>query len=193
MQPYIVLSIVIVVALWMYLSKKKSSSEESVPDTPPRQPRQQKGNQFEGLRNRALSVTAEQLQLGPQTGLFGMVMDWDIGEGDIATLVTFTTGDASMYLSSGGGVIGGGQHKKVRDEVEEYIALAQEYLPKAIKTESTPLPDKDCINFYFRTIEGTFHSSVTMREIDSRTSDWMKLFESANDVISELRKTTEQQ
>jgi hypothetical protein len=41
-----------------------------------------------------------------------VVMDWNIGSG-VATLVAFRDGTTSIYLSSGGGVIGAGAHESV--------------------------------------------------------------------------------
>jgi hypothetical protein len=67
-----------------------------------------KDNLFEVLRKQAFDITPLQLELTLNgTEIYGVIMDWDLGNG-IMTLVTYKTGDASMYLSSGGGVIGGG-------------------------------------------------------------------------------------
>ena len=88
----------------------------------------------------ALSATPEQLGLptSDETKVFGIVMDWDSGDG-IATVAAFETGDASMYLSSGGGVNGGGQHDIVRQAEFPYVQLGQEYLSEALRTEYIPL------------------------------------------------------
>lgn len=150
-------------------------------------------NRFMDLRNMALNVTPEQLQLSlpaDQTKVFGVVMDWDLGDGTM-TLITYQTGDASMYLSSGGGVIGGGQHENVNKASKEFVSMAQNYLDKSSKADTTTLPDKDCFKFYFLTNKGKFVAQESIDNVENKTSKWLNLFENANDVITEMRLTTE--
>ncbi|MES1220792.1 MAG: hypothetical protein ABUT20_35150 [Bacteroidota bacterium] len=150
-------------------------------------------NRFLDLRNMALNVTSEQLQLSlppDQTKVFGVVMDWDLGDGTM-TLITYQTGDASMYLSSGGGVIGGGQHENVSKAAKEFVSMAQNYLDKSSKADTTTLPDKDFFKFYFLTNKGKFVAQENIDNIKNKTSIWLNLFTNANNVITELRLTTE--
>jgi len=150
-------------------------------------------NHYQDLRNMALSVTPEQLQLSlpsNQTRVFGVVMDWGVGEA-VATFVSFETGDASMYLSSSGGMIGGSGHENVVNVAKAFVIKAQTYLDKASKIDTTPLPDKDCIRFYFLTNKGKFTAQEQLQNFDNKTSLWFPLFEEGNKVITELRLTEE--
>ena len=150
-------------------------------------------NRFQDLRNMALAVTPEQLQITlptDQTKIYGVVMDWDLGDGT-ATFISFSTGDASMYLSSGGGLIGGGQHENVSTAAKEFIDKAQQYLVKTTKIDSTPLPDKNCVRFYFMTNKGKFTAQENLENFDNKSSLWLPLFVEGNKVISELRLTQE--
>ena len=117
-------------------------------------------------------------------------MDWEMG-GATASTVTYQTGDASLYLSSGGGVIGGGQHKNVNSAVKSFVNLAQSYLDKTIKTELTPLPNTDEMKFYLLTNKGIFVGQEHMKNFENNSSPWLKLFEEGNRVLTELRKTSE--
>src|SRR5688572_27690534 len=99
-------------------------------------------NTFNDLRTMAFTVTAEQLQLSlppDKTIVYGIIMDWGI-DSATATIVSYLTGDASMYLSSGGAIIGGGQHQNVNSAAKQFVALSQSYLDKATKTGSDALP-----------------------------------------------------
>ncbi len=150
-------------------------------------------NSFLDLRNMALNVTPEQLQLSlpaDQTKVFGVVMDWDLGDGTM-TLITYQTGDASMYLSSDGGVIGGGQHENVSTASKEFVSMAQNYLDKSSKVDTTTLPDKDSFKFYFLTNKGKYVVQENIDNIENKTSKLLSLFENANNVITELRLITE--
>ena len=144
---------------------------------------------YNGLRDMALNTTAAQLELNiaaDQVLVYGVVMDWDLGEG-IATLVSFSTGDASMYLSSGGGVIGGGPHENVSRAAKELVHKGQQYLSKMDPTTTTPQPDKSCVRFYLLTNKGKFYAQEKFANIENKTSAWLPLFEECNKVITELR------
>lgn len=150
-------------------------------------------NAFEGLRNMAFSATPEQLGLSlptDKTVVYGVIMDWEMG-GATATIVSYQTGDASLYLSSGGGVIGGGQHQNVNSAAKQFVSLAQTFLDKTIKTETTPLPSNDEVKFYLLTNKGVFVGQETMKNFENNSSSWLRLFEEGNNVLTELRKTSE--
>lgn len=62
-----------------------------------------------GLRDMALSTPAAKLGFKPTANfprVFGVVMDWAVGD-ETVSIVGFADGTASLYASSGGGVIGG--------------------------------------------------------------------------------------
>jgi len=150
-------------------------------------------NAFEGLRNMAFSTTPEQIGLTlstENTVVYGIIMDWEVS-GATATTVAYQTGDASLYLSSGGGVIGGGQHQSVNSAAKQFVSLAQTFIVKATKTATTPLPSNDEIKFYLLTNEGIFVGQEQMKNFQNHSSDWLKLFEAGNKVLTELRKTSE--
>lgn len=150
-------------------------------------------NAFEGLRDMAFSATPEQLGLSLPTNktvVYGVIMDWEMG-GATATTVSYQTGDASLYLSSGGGIIGGGQHQSVNSAAKQFVNLAQTFLDKTVKTETTPLPSTDDVRFYLLTNNGTFVGQETIKNFENNSSSWQKLFEEGNNVLTELRKTSE--
>jgi hypothetical protein len=95
-----------------------------------------------------------------------------------------------MYLSSGGGVIGGGSHKNVNRAAKTFVNTAQSYLDKAVETETTEVPEKDFIYFYLLTNKGIFKGQDEMKNFENNTSKWTALFEAGNQVITELRLTS---
>ncbi|MEJ1938304.1 hypothetical protein WDZ92_49550, partial [Nostoc sp. NIES-2111] len=141
----------------------------------------------------ALGVTPEQLKLSLPadiTTVYGVIMDWEMG-GAIATIIAYETGDASLYLSSGGGIIGGGQHEFVNKAAKKLITIAQTHLDKALKTEDIDLPASNHVRFYFLTNKGKFIGEDDMKNFENNTSYWQTLFEQANNILTELRMTTE--
>ncbi len=70
-----------------------------------------------GLREMALSMRPAELRLPRDwdpNAPYGIVMDMSIDE-VVVTVISFASGDASLYFSTGGGVLGGGGHSPVRD------------------------------------------------------------------------------
>ena len=194
MTTYIIIGVALIIASGIFIaSKPKKQSVDNQANKQTENISEQQENPFNDLRQMALSATPEQLGLPTydENKVFGIVMDWDLGDG-IATVAAYETGDASMYLSSGGGVIGGGQHDNVRQAVFPYVQLGQEFLSESKRTESTPLPGKDCVRFYLLTNKGTYYAQEKMKNIENESSDWLRLFEEANKVLTELRLTTEE-
>jgi hypothetical protein len=166
-----------------------SGQDTAKPKTQPAK----KESPYEGLRNMAFAVTPDQLGLSlpfEKTVVYGAIMDWGI-DSATATIVSYQTGDASLYLSSGGGVIGGGQHKNVNRAAKKFVLTAQNLLNQTTKAETTPLPEKDMVLFYLLTNKGIYVGQERMKNIDNNSSPWMKLFEEGNNVLAELRKTSE--
>jgi hypothetical protein len=193
-MTYFIVSIIIIVGLIFYFvknSNKTPPSENITSNKPLQNDNSPKDNPYEGLRNMALNVTPEQLQLAipnDQTKAYGVVMDLDLGKG-IGTFISFETGDASMYLSSGGGMIGGQKHPNVQATAKAFVSIAQTYLDKMLKVDSTPLPDKNCVRFYLLTNKGKFSGQEKLENIDNNSSPWIPLFVAGNKVANELSKT----
>ena len=196
---YVVTGLLAISGLVFYLTSCNSKSkaggqvEQQLQDTTKRQKVDPNNNPYTDMRNMALGVTTDQLGVqlpADQTKIYGVVMDWDVGEGT-ATLVSFTTGDASLYLSSGGGFIGGGGHDNVIKATTNFIKKSERYLDRASLTEATPLPDKNGLTFYFLTNKGKFKATEQMENIESEKSQWLDLFTEANNLITEIRIVSE--
>ena len=190
-MPYIIIGLVIVVGavLLLYGCKKQSIQAENSAESD-----KSVDNPYEGLRNMAISTTPKDLQLDlptDSTVVFGTLMEIGMDEA-VVTMVTYLTGDASIYFSTGGGVIGGGHHQSVNDAAVQFMQISQTYLDKTKKTQSTPLPETDNVIFYFLTNKGIFVGKDQMKNIMNNSSVWSDLFAEGNVVMNELRLLTEQ-
>jgi hypothetical protein len=196
-MTYIIIAIILAGGLIYYLSSLRlnNNSKRSIEgnDTSRKKVYRTKENSYEDLRNLAFGVTPEHLGKQLPEGIitvYGVILDWELG-GGIVTLVSYHTGDASMYLSSGGGIIGGGQHENVSQAAKQFVALAQSYLDKTKKTETTSLPPINGVKFYLLTNKGVYSGEEHMQNFEDSSSGWLKLFEEGNKVISELRLTSD--
>ncbi|MFT5780615.1 MAG: hypothetical protein ACI837_003578 [Crocinitomicaceae bacterium] len=180
---------VFLVYLFTKKSTKKKSHEKEIEDNPENLEGKTPENPYEGLRNMAFSVDYEQLGIKIPDGqktVYGVIMDWEMG-GAISTTVAYQSGGASMYLSTGGGIIGGGHHKNVRAAVRAFVDLAANALPLANLAEGTPLPEANTIRFYLLTNDGTYVVQESMERFEDNSSPLVWLFDEGNKVLTELR------
>jgi len=196
MAIYIIIAVILVVVTGFFFafpSPRKTLHKRAFTTTEQGGEPEELENRYYDLRRMALKITPDLVgaqSTGRATRVFGVVMDWDTGEGTV-TVAAYQNGDASMYVSSGGGIIGGAQYRKVRKAVRSFVDLGQDYIGKAEKTTTTLLPDRHSVGFYLLTNKGTFHAQEEMKAIEYGNSDWRPLFQEANKVLERLRQVSE--
>lgn len=112
---------------------------------------------FQSLRRAALRGTPEELSIAPghfTDGVWGIVMDWAVEEG-VSTTIALGDGNASIYFSSGGGVIGGGAHEPIRKAARSLIDVAARFRKQCAPLTSDTVPAAGRVRIALRTIEGT--------------------------------------
>lgn len=123
---------------------------------------------YQGLRLQALHSSRKNLDIAPvdaENKAWGIVMDWNLGHGT-ATVIAVADGNASVYLSSGGGSIGGGKtHESIRLAARKAVLLASELLPKMRRVTEYPLPEVELVSFYALTDTGVFSESASTKEL----------------------------
>ena len=115
-------------------------------------------------------------------------MDWGVSSGT-ATVVAVADGTVSVYLSSGGGSIGGGQsHAAIREAGRKFLDLAKGSLSKMQKTTDYPLPDKGQVYFYVRTDAGVFTARASQEELSAHRNPFSALGDAAQEIITQYRQ-----
>ena len=143
---------------------------------------------FGDLRNQVLALTAEASGIPPlgTNAVFGVVMDIGFPEG-WATIVALADGNASLYLSGGGGVIGGVGHEKVRQAAIAMNQVADTFVKQTKATISTPLPKPGEVTFYILTTRGILTATAKEEDLGEERDELSPLFYAAQDVITQLR------
>ena len=197
-MAYLALFIILIGLLIFYLkgrqNKPAAHAYKHSQDTTNVEHHQTEDNAYQGLRDMAFTTTPEQLDLkepDDKTIVYGIIMDIGM-DGGVATIVSYQTGDASLYTSTGGGIIGGGKHENVSKAAKQFIGLAQAYLDKATKTKMTTLPGKDVVKFYLLTNHGIYIGEGEIQQFDDNSSNWTPMFNEGNKVITELRQISGQ-
>ena len=151
------------------------------------------GAVYADLRTMALSADPTAIGLSPSEALptvWGVVMDLAYPEGT-ATVVGLSDGTTSLYTSSGGGVIGAGEHEAVAAATLRWLRIAEESLPALRPSEDFLLPEPGEVAFAVLTYSGGHRGTATMKEFEREGTDLTALFFAGQDVITELRRVEE--
>ncbi|MBI4694153.1 MAG: hypothetical protein HY749_09030 [Gammaproteobacteria bacterium] len=146
------------------------------------------------LRTKALAV--KPIDLGLSSAVYadrpwGVLMETGLEDGTTYSLVALADGSTSLYFSSGGGVIGGGQHDAVRTEAEKMLIVAARLQRLASPTSATPLPSAGKVCFYLLTVGGILTYSAEEQLLGEGKDRMSELFYAGHSVISEVRKIEE--
>jgi hypothetical protein len=167
-----------------FLKKFFSRSENPSPvptDTSPR-------GVFSGLRNQALTLDKDILNLPEDARPFvwGVLMETDY-TGVTATLFTLVDGTTSLYLSNGGGMLGGQGHEPIRRASAAFIELANKYRQYLAPCDSYPVPTDEGTLFYFLTDSGVMRLDAPVTDPSHEENIPLLLFGAGQDILTELR------
>lgn len=101
----------------------------------------------------------------------------------------------SLYLSTGGGVIGGGQQESVRSACVEMLSITNQYaedFTAACEPVSTfAMPGEGEVFFYLVTSSGVFQAQCMEDALTAQRDPFSALFNNCHAVMSEVRKIEE--
>ena len=142
------------------------------------------------LRAMVLGARPDEIGLAPTpelTRVWGVLMETGFPEG-IATLVALADGTTSLYTSTGGGTIGGGDHPRVASASRRFLAAVEGTLDSFVSTDSFPLPDAGRTIFYVLTYEGARAAEAPEEDLGEGRHQLSAVFHAGHDVITELRR-----
>jgi hypothetical protein len=137
------------------------------------------------LRNMILSSKPEALSPADKNPS-AVIMDIHVGEG-VASVMSSSGGDASIYLSTGGGVIGGVGHENVRSAAVTFATEAMKHKAAMAPTVDFPYPAAGKVRFYLRAGDGVFFAEAPEAELVAGTHQLSGLFHTGQEVITQLR------
>lgn len=145
------------------------------------------------LRLRMLTTPPSALGIQPKESfsrVYGVLMDWHL-DGQTVTVVSMYDGHASLYTTTGFGILGGIGHASVRAAAIDFVKLAQVHYEAASFTGEYPYPIGGHTRFYLICFDG-------VRVIDSETGrlaeencPFSDLFVAGQRVITELRAVSQ--
>jgi hypothetical protein len=147
---------------------------------------------FDGLRSRVFTISPASIGIQPSDPLptvWGGVMELGMPEAN-ATIVSLADGTTSMYLSTGGGVIGGGEHEQVAEASISFLRQLEADRDLLPSDESLDLPPPGSVCFFALTYHGRQRRSEPEDAVSTEDHPLFRLYAAGQDVITALRETT---
>ncbi len=142
------------------------------------------------LRRNMLTADPIAAGLAPSAAfprVYGVLMDWPVGGGDIATVASLADGNASLYTTASFGIIGGFAYDAVRENAIEVVRIAERHYDAAAPTDTFDYPPSDHVRFYLLTFEGVRLLDVEASRLQGDHT-LTELFHQAQRVLTELRR-----
>jgi hypothetical protein len=149
---------------------------------------------YDDLRTAVLTLDPATLAVAPDeawTAAAVAVMEIGVETGS-ATVVTVADGTVSLYLSSGGGVIGAGGHAAVgaaARHFRELIAESRGLL--AVVEEVPPLPAAGEVRFHACVGDARYGATAPEAALRSGRHPLASLYAAGQDVLTEIRLASE--
>jgi hypothetical protein len=146
---------------------------------------------FHDLRRQVLTLTPDAAGVEPTAALpdvWAVIMDWGVGNG-VATVVAIADGTLSLYLSSGGGVIGAGQQEGPRRAAQAFLAAGQALHGRLLPAPDSPLPKPNEMAFTVRTYGDTLRAVDGTQALSRPGHALHALFAAGQAVVTALRQS----
>jgi hypothetical protein len=146
-----------------------------------------------GLRQQVLTIEPAALGLvptGDRPNVWGVLME--LGQRDaLVTLVALGDGTTSLYLGTGGGVIGAGEHESVRKVAAAFLLETERSLDHLAPTTDSAMPKVGQVRFIARTFSGLRAAAAPERTLGEGRHPLAGLFFAGHRVIAAIRERTE--
>jgi hypothetical protein len=141
-----------------------------------------------GLRDLALNARPEEIGVTGGSPVYGALLEIDMGDA-VITLACFSTGDASLYYSNGGGMVGGIAIPSVRAEALRMVSAYGDDVSLLAPVGLSELPTDGHASFVALTPSGTYAGSAPIDEIVLGTTKVGNLFDAGQRVITAFRES----
>lgn len=140
-------------------------------------------------KNMALELRNMILSLKPDGNAATIVMDVNV-DGTVISVMSSAEGDASIYLSSGGAMIGGGQHANVRSRAISFANEAAKHKAEMQPVKDYPYPEAGKVRFYLRVRDGVFVAEATRSELEAGTHALSHVYALGQEVFAQFKSIT---
>lgn len=140
-----------------------------------------------GLRMQAFEMTPAEIGITPEPQQpFMIMMDIALNDGSAFLLAT-AAGDASLYLSNGGAVLGGSEIPGARELAQKWVRQAADHRNAYSRGTYSGYPEPGYVRFYVRTPEETYVMRRRIDDLITGTNELSSLFVTGNQLLAQLR------
>ena len=186
MDTTLLIAIVVIVLIYL-VARSRTRAPRQPMETPVAKPSPEVV--YQGLRNMILHGSRARFNLPPAktpTEPWGVVMDWGVTNGT-ATVSALSDGSASIYLSGGGGYLGGQGKEPIRNAALAAVAVAAEFGSLMKITTEYSLPISGEVIFYVLTDSGTLTTSAREEDLRNQAHPLLKLGNAMQNIITQYR------
>ena len=120
-----------------------------------------------------------------------LIAAMELGRPDATvTILAVADGSVSMYLSTGGAVIGAGEHAAVRGVADRFRTVAAESRGLLQQTDDFPMPDPGQVRFQVRTVDGGYSGVAPEAALQTGRHPLAPLYAAGQDLLTEIRLAT---
>ena len=188
--PWEVILVIICAAAYFYLRRQKSQQAAAAVA---KRAKETPAEAFMRLRQEALETPIASLGLPGEikpNEPFGILMEMGVPS-SVVTLACFANGDARLYYKTGGGMVGGISHEKVRKAAQVFTGLARKAMARMSRVTNFPVPREDRVRFYVLTPRGVFSTETDREALGEPGNELAPLFYSGQEVVTEMRQVQE--
>lgn len=127
---------------------------------------------------------------GTRNGVFGIAMEIGFPNGT-ATVAGLGDGTASLYLETGGGVIGTGRHERVHLTAVAFVEAADGIVEQGDLTVEPPLPASLQVCFHWLSRDGLLTKAAPEEELKSGAHPLAPLYTAGHALLTEMRLVSE--
>ena len=149
---------------------------------------------FTGLRDRLFHGDLSRLAPGSgppasstEQELIGVAMEVALDRGTYL-VYGLRDGSASIYLSTGGGSIGGQGQPSINAAAKKLVEAARPFLPGMPRVEELPLPAPGRVRFSLLTSAGVHAAETDEAELMSRRGELLPVFAAAQEILTAFRR-----
>jgi hypothetical protein len=188
--PWEVILVIICVAAFFYMRRHQA---QEAAKAVARKAQETPAEAFMRLRQEALATPVTSLGLPGEVKPnepFGILMEMGVPS-SVVTLACFANGDARLYYRTGGGMVGGISHEKVRKAAQAFTGLARKAMTRMSRVTTFPVPAEDRVRFYVLTPRGVFTTETDRGALGEPGDELAPLFYSGQEVVAEMRQVQE--
>jgi hypothetical protein len=149
---------------------------------------------FQAIRNKLLTLDPQAVDIIAtleHPHVWGVLMEFLLS-GSVVTLAGLVDGTTSLYFSSGGGILGSGNHPKVGAAAREMVSKTESALECFQPVREYPFPDEGFIRFYALTFNGILMAECPDKDVKDPLLGLSGLYAAAQALITEVKLVHEQ-